>query len=144
MKLFDQTSGRPYYVNQYLNITQWEPPNVVPTSVPAPAPVPVPASAPINVPVPINASIITDQNATSTGDSDVHPFGVPDNVMADRIAQAAMNKQKSATSSKQSRFKKTDTTGNEEEESSEFRKMFNAAHKNQGDKDATTGACNVR
>ena len=118
---------------------------MVPTSVPAPAPVPVPASAPINVPVPINASIITDQNATSTGDSDVHPFGVPDDVIADRIAQAAINKQKSAaSSSKQSRFKKTDTTGNEEEESSEFRKMFNAAHKNQGDKDATTGACNVR
>ena len=136
MKLFDQTSGRPYYVNQYLNITQWETPTVVPTPVPPPVNVPVP--------VPLDASVITDQNATSTGDSDVHPFGVPDNVMADRIAQAAMNKQKSATSSKQSRFKKTDTTGNEEEESSEFRKMFNAAHKNQGDKDATTGACNVR
>ena len=124
MKLFDQSSGRPYYVNQYLNVTQWESPNAI--------------SEKTSTLVPTHA----DQAVVTALESDVQPFGVPDTFIADRIAQAALNKQKSA-GNKSARFKKQETKG-EEEGTSEFRRMFNAAHRNQGNKDATTGACNVR
>ena len=128
MKLFDQVSGRPYYVNQYMNVTQWESPNVAIEAAQATA---------------LNTTVAADQNKVTTTDGNAQPFGVSDEFIADRIAQAALNKQKSA-SNKPGRFKKQDAKGGEEEETSEFRKLFNAAHKNQGNKDATTGACNVR
>ena len=129
MKLFDQTTGRSYYVNQYLNITQWESPNAISETSSAAAPAHI-------------ASVTADQNVVKALESDVQPFGVPDNLIADRIAQAALNKQKSA-GNKTGRFKKQEIK-EDEEETSEFRRLFNAAHKNQGNKDATTGACNVR
>ena len=58
-----------------------------------------------------------------------------------RIAQAAQNKQKAT----KSRFKKTDPSSETSTENqSEYWKIVNLAQKAQGDKDATTGACNVR
>ena len=60
-----------------------------------------------------------------------------------RIAQAALNKQKAS----KSRFKKPDSSTEaaaKSENESEYWKIVNMANKNQGDKNATTGACNVR
>ena len=65
----------------------------------------------------------------------------PDDFSA-RIAQAALNKQKQSK-----RFKKQDNT-NESDQTNDsktaYMKLVSELQKAQGDKDATTGACNVR
>ena len=65
IKVIDQSSGRPYYANQYLNITQWEPPVVQPPPANSQL-LPPPHSADANM----SASIATSATASS---SDIQP-----------------------------------------------------------------------